>query len=58
MVSSLNITGSSADDIFGVVSSVGYRLLAKNVLEIIRHLLIMNEKLFSHFIAEKISFAY
>ena len=29
------------------------KLLGKNVLDIIRHLFIMNEKLFSHVIAEK-----
>ena len=44
MVVSLNVTGSFADDIIRVVSSVRYRplwliTLAKNVLEIIRHLI-------------------
>ena len=44
MVVSLNVTGSFTDDIIRVVSSVRYRplwliTLAKNVLEIIRHLI-------------------
>ena len=49
---SLNVTGSFAHDFYRVVNSV-----AKNVLEIIRHRINMNEKSFSLFIAEKLSFA-
>jgi len=49
---SLNVTGSFAHDFYRVVSSV-----AKNVFEIIRHRINMNEKDFSLFIAEKLSFA-
>ena len=61
VVFSLNVTGSLADDIIRVESSATYslygELLAKNVLEIIRHRINMNEKIFSHFIAEKNKFA-
>ena len=49
---SLNVTGSFAHDFYRVASSV-----AKNVLEIIRHRINMNEKNFSLFIAEKLSFS-
>ena len=62
VVFSLNVTGSLADDIIRVESSARYslygQLLAKNVLEIIRHRINMNENFFfSHFIAEKNKFA-
>ena len=57
LVFSLNVTGSFADDVIHVFSSVRYRLfgklLADKVLEIIRHRFNMNEKVLSHFIAEK-----
>ena len=60
LVFSLNVTGSFADDGIHVFSSVRYRLfgklLADKVLEIIRHRFNMNEKVLSHFIAEKIIF--
>ena len=53
----MNVTGSFADDIIRVVSSVKYRLydllLANNVLELVRHRANMNEKIFAQFIAEK-----
>ena len=61
LVFSLNVTGSFADDIIHVFGSVRYRLygklLANKVIEIIRHRIKMNEKVLSHFIAEKIIFA-
>ena len=57
LVFSLNSTGSFADDIIHVFSSVRYRLygklLANKVLEIIRHRINMNDKVLSHFIVEK-----
>ena len=57
---SLNVTVSFADDIIHVFSSVRYRLcgklLAYKVFEIIRHRINMNEKVLSHFIAEKYIF--
>ena len=58
VVFSFNVTGSIADDIIRVESS-GYVWFvpAKNVLEIIRHRINMNEKISSHFIAEKNKFA-
>ena len=58
MVFSLNVTGSFVDDIFHVVRSIRFRLyglsLGKlDVLEIISHLINMNDMIFSHFLAEK-----
>ena len=58
MVFSLNVTGSFVDDIFRVVRSIRFRLyglsLGKlDVLEIISHLINMNDMIFSHFLAEK-----
>ena len=57
VVFSLNVTGSFVDDIFRVVRSIRYRLyglsLGKDVLEIISHLINMNDMIFSHFLAEK-----
>ena len=57
MVFSLNVTGSFVDDIFRVVHSIRFRLyglsLGKDVLEIISHLINMNDMIFSHFLAEK-----
>ena len=57
MVFSLNVTGSFVDDIFRVVRSIRFRLfglsLRKDVLEIISHLINMNDMIFSHFLAEK-----
>ena len=58
VVFSLNVTGSFfIDDIFRVVRSIRFRLyglsLGKDVLEIISHLNNMNNKIFSHFLAEK-----
>ena len=65
VVFSLNMTGSFADDIIHVVSSVRYRLYglllattSNNVLELIRHPTNINEKIFSHFIAEKNYLSY
>ena len=60
LVFSLNVTGSFGDDIIHVFGSLRYRLcgklLANKVIEIIRHRIKMNEKVLSHFIAEKIIF--
>ena len=58
MVFSLNVTGSFVNDIFRVVRSIRFRLyglsLGKlDVLEIISHLINMNDMIFSHFLAEK-----
>ena len=58
MVFSLNVTGSLVDDIFRVVRSIRFRLyglsLGKlDVLEIISHLINMNDMIFLHFLAEK-----
>ena len=57
VVFSLNVTGYLVNDIFRVVRSTRYRLyglsLGKNVLEIISHLINMNDMIFSHFLAEK-----
>ena len=57
MVFSLNVTGYLVNDIFRVVHSIRYRLyglsLGKNVLEIISHLINMNDMIFTHFLAEK-----
>ena len=61
MVFSLNVTGSFVNDIFRVVRSIRFRLyglsLGKlDVLEIISHLINMNDMIFSHFLAEKKKF--
>ena len=57
VVFSLNVTGSFVNDIFRVVRSIRYRLyglsLGKDVLEIISHLINMNDMIFSRFLAEK-----
>ena len=57
VVFSLNVTGCFVDDIFRVVRSIRFRLyglsLSKNILEIISHLINMNDMIFSHFVAEK-----
>ena len=57
VVFSLNVTGSFVDDIFRVVRSIRFRLyglsLGKDILEIISHLINMNDMIFSHFLAEK-----
>ena len=50
VVFSLNVTGSFVDDIFRVVRSIRFRLyglsLGKDVLEIISHLINMNDMIF------------
>ena len=55
MVFSWNVTGSFVNDIFRVVHSTRYRLyglsLGKDVLEIISHLINMNDMIFSRFLA-------
>ena len=57
VVFSLNVTGSFVDDIFRVVCSITFHLyglsLGKYILEIISHLINMNDMIFSHFLAEK-----
>ena len=58
MVFSLNVTGSFVDDIFRVVRSIrfclyGLSLGKLDVLEIISHLINMNDMIFLHFLAEK-----
>ena len=57
VVFSLNVTGSFVEDIFCVVRSIRFHLcglsLGKDVLEIISHLINVNDKIFSHFLAEK-----
>ena len=57
VVFSLNVTGSFVDDIFRVVRSIRFRLyglsFGKDILEIISHLINMNDMIFSHFLAEK-----
>ena len=57
VVFSVNVTGSFVDDIFRVVRSIRFRLfrlsLGKDVLEIISHLINMNDMIFLHFLAEK-----
>ena len=57
VVFSLNVTGSFVDDIFRVVRSIRFRLyglsLGNDILEIISHLINMNDMIFSHFLAEK-----
>ena len=57
VVFSLNVTGSFVNDIFRVVRSIRYRLyglsLGKDILEIISHLINMNDMIFSRFLAEK-----
>ena len=59
VVFSLNVTGCFVDDIFRVVHSIRFRLyglsLGKDILEIISHLINMNDMIFSHFLAEKIN---
>ena len=57
VVFSLNVTGCFVDDICRVVRSIRFRLyglsLGKDILEIISHLIHMNDMIFSHFLAEK-----
>ena len=57
VVFSLNVTGSFVDDIFRVVRSIRFRLyglsLGNDILEIISHLINMNDMIFSRFLAEK-----
>ena len=57
VVFSLNVTGSFVEDIFCVVRSIRFRLyglsLGKDVLEIISHLINMNDMIFLRFLAEK-----
>ena len=57
VVFSLNVTGSFVEDIFCVVRSIRFCLcglsLGKDVLEIISHLINVNDKTLSHFLAEK-----
>ena len=57
LVFSLNVTGSFVNDIFCVVRSIRYHQygisLGKDVLEIISHLINMNDMIFLRFLAEK-----
>ena len=57
LVFSLNVTGSFVNDIFCVVRSIRYHQygisLGKDVLEIISHLINMNDMIFLHFLTEK-----
>ena len=54
---SLNVTGCYVGDFFFGVGGIRYHLysysLGKDLLEVIRHLINKNEKIFAHFIAEK-----
>ena len=57
LVFTLNVTGSFVNDIFCVVRSIRYHQygisLGKDVLEIISHLINMNDMIFLRFLAEK-----